>query len=188
MTRLLESYVDALAVDRQGLGLAVNPDRVVSSANGTIGVRLHEATSASAPVASDDRDFIPLPDLIRGIREAKIVVHSNREAEQLIGATRSQRAALVRSGLLHDRRLFLLSSDVDQLLRWLQDNSAITTEVSNMVLLSELAPTGRVTLQRVMTAAIEGMDTAFPAVRGRCETGYVLREKKLTCRAREVVP
>lgn len=161
MTSLLESYVDALAVDRQGLGLAVNPDRVVASANGTLGVRLHEAKRASAPAASDDRDFVPLPDLIRGIREAKIVVYSNREAEQLIGATRSQRTALVRSGLLHDRRQFLLSSDIDRLLRWLQDNSAVTTEVSNMVLLSELAPTGRVTLQRVMTAAVEGRIQLF---------------------------
>lgn len=177
MTSLLESYVDALAVDRQGLGLAVNPDRVVSGANGTLGVRLHEATSAIAPAVSDDPDFVPLPDLVRGIREAKIVVHSNREVEQLIGATRAQRAALVRSGLLHDRRQFSLSSDVDRLRRWLQDNSAITTDVSNMVLLSELAPTGRVTLQRVVTATLEGRIQIFRQFEdsARLDTCFVKR-------------
>ncbi|XHO63602.1 hypothetical protein BCC1697_000013 [Burkholderia gladioli] len=163
MRRLLQSYTDALTVHRQGPGLAINPSRVVASDDGTLGVQLRGRTNTNASAASGDLEFIPLPLLVRGIRDSNIVLHNNREVEQLIGATRLQRAALVRSGFLRpaDGRQFVLSSEVDRFRQCLRENTTVATDLRNMVPLSALSPRGREMLGRVLTAVMAGRVPLF---------------------------
>ncbi|OAJ60558.1 hypothetical protein A6V36_01830 [Paraburkholderia ginsengiterrae] len=158
LTELLHHYIDDLIVYREGRGFAVNPDKLEAGSDGCLGISLRGETSTDGSAASSKLEFIPLRNLTRAIRQMNIVLHGTREAEELIGATSRQRLALIRLGLLRplEGSTFVLSSEIDRFLRWLRDNSTLTMSLSSMVPLSELAPTGRMLLQRVMTAAIEG--------------------------------
>ncbi|RKT25622.1 TniQ protein [Paraburkholderia sp. RAU2J] len=157
LTELVHQYVDDLTVYREGRRFAVNPDRLEAGSDGSLAISIRRATSIGSSEARSQRESISLGDLIQAIRQMNIVLHSTREAEELIGATSRQRLALIRVGLLHrfDGSTFVLSSEIDRFLRWLRDNSTLTTDLSSMVRLSELTPMSCLGFQRVMTAVIE---------------------------------
>jgi hypothetical protein len=156
LIELVHQYVNDLTVYREGRGLAVNPDTLETGGDGSLGISIRRATKTGSSEAPSELEFISLGDLIQAIRQMNIVLHSTREAEQLIGATSHQRLALIRVGLLHrlDGSTLVLSSEIDRFLRWLRDNSTMTTDLSSMVRLSELTPMSCLAFQRVMTAVI----------------------------------
>lgn len=87
LTELLHHYVDGITMYREGRRLAVNPDRLGAGADGSLGISIRRATSTGSSDASSELEFVPVRDLMEAIRQMDIVLHSTREAEELMGAT-----------------------------------------------------------------------------------------------------
>ncbi len=169
MTVLIRSYSELLTVHRDGLGLAVNPDRLSPGADGGLGVYLPRAAAGNVSGSASDLEFLPLSRLVEGIRGSNIALYSKHEVERLIGATSRQLAALVRDGLLRSDRhkqrnrckQLMLSTEVDRFRQWLTDMSSVGEIRADMVPLSRLSASGRAMLLRVLRAAMAGHVSLF---------------------------